>query len=92
VTQQSYFDGRTFSPAQDGSRLTSQLRQVRECLSNGDWWTLTALAAVAGGSESGVSARLRDLRKPRFGGYVIERERRKGGLWCYRLAGRQVIQ
>ena len=86
MTQQSYFDGRTFNVADDGQRLTRQLDLVQRCLQDGQWWTLTALAAVTGGSEAGVSARIRDLKKPRFGGYVIEKERVSGGLWRYRIA------
>ena len=92
MAQQSYFDGRTFSPAQDAERLTRQLDIVKRCLLDGEWWTLTGLAAVSGGSEAGVSARLRDLKKERFGKWVIEKERVGKSLWRYRLAGRQVIQ
>jgi hypothetical protein len=37
-------------------------------------------------TETGISARLRDLRKPKFGGYTVEiRRRSDGGLWEYRL-------
>lgn len=91
MSQQAFFDGRTFTP-QDTQRLSRQLDIVKRCLLNGEWWTLTALAAVSGGSEAGVSARLRDLRKPRFGNYVIERQRIAGGLYKYRIGERQVIQ
>jgi len=40
--------------------------------------------------EASVSARLRDLRKAKFGGYRVERQRvREGrGLYHYRLTGR----
>jgi len=62
MTLHSSFHGATFSPADDGARLTRQLDLVRRCLSDGDFWTLTALASVTGGSEAGVSARIRDLR------------------------------
>lgn len=92
MRQQSYFHGSTFSPADDGARLTRQLDLVRRCLSDGDYWTLTALASVTGGSEAGVSARIRDLRRPEHGGYVISKERVSGGLWRYQMTGRQVIQ
>jgi hypothetical protein len=34
---------------------------------------------------SGLSARVRDLRKARFGGYEVERKRIAGGLWAYRI-------
>ena len=38
-------------------------------------------------SETGISARLRDLRKTKFGGYNVESRRRGvGGLWEFRVA------
>ena len=43
------------------------------------------LSPMVGGSEAGISARLRDLRKPRFGGYTVERRRVDGGLFEYRI-------
>lgn len=53
------------------------------------WVTLGDLSALLGIPEASVSARLRDLRKPRFGGLQIDRQRApgRGGLWLYRLAG-----
>lgn len=82
------FDGATFSPVLDGSRLTSQLWHVRQLMSNGNWWTLAALAEGVNGTEAAVSARLRDLRKPRFGGHHVEKKRDTSlkGVWLYRLA------
>ena len=38
-------------------------------------------------AKAGVSARIRDLKKERFGAYVIEKQRVSGGLWRYRMAG-----
>jgi hypothetical protein len=81
------FDGATFDPARDGPRLAGQLARVYAAVKGGRWWTLADLAAAAGGSEAGVSARLRDLRKPKFGGHRVERRRVGGGLWEYRVAG-----
>lgn len=52
----------------------------------GGWWSLRELHNLAGGSEAGISARLRDLRKPRFGGYQVERRRVEGGLFEYRIS------
>lgn len=42
-------------------------------LSDGGWWTLRDLSTRTGSPEASVSARLRDLRKPQFGGHTIER-------------------
>ena len=90
MTQPTLFDGSTFSPSLDSARLTGLLLRVREALRDGQWWTLADLVASCGGSEAGVSARLRDLRKPRFGGHKIEGRRvdiigGKAGLWEYRM-------
>lgn len=87
ATQQPFdFDGRTFSPTLDGARLAGQLQRVREIMRDGRWHTLRCLAAQTGGSEAGVSARIRDLRKPRFGAHAIERRRvADSGLYEYRM-------
>jgi hypothetical protein len=52
---------------------------------DGTWRTLEGIRSTVGGSEAGISARLRDLRKPRFGGYGVERRRVSGGLFEYRV-------
>jgi hypothetical protein len=53
---------------------------------DGQWRTLEKIHAFAGGSEAAVSARPRDLRKPRFCGYRVERRRCVcSNLWEYRL-------
>lgn len=81
------FDGETYDADKDGVRLTGQLLRVYEAMKDGRWHTLDELAEVSGGSEASVSARLRDLRKEKFGSHEVERERVKGedGLWKYRL-------
>ena len=82
------FDGATYDRALDGVRLTGQLQRVFDYMQNGGWKTLPQIATKVGGSEAAVSARLRDLRKPKFGGYLVEK-RRVGnptdGVWEYRL-------
>lgn len=83
------FDGITFSPALDGPRLETALGRVQALMRDGRWRTLDEVARAAGCSQAGASARLRDLRKLRFGGYTIERRRRgdpSAGLWEYRMA------
>lgn len=84
----SLFDGRTFDPTLDSERLSSQLERVKEIMSDGNWHTLGELASLTHSSEAGCSARLRDLKKDRFGGYKIQKERVGNpacGLWQYRL-------
>ena len=83
------FDGETYSPAQDGPRLSGQLARVQAAMSQGGWWTLAELSAAAGGAEASVSARLRDLRKARNGSWVIERKRATDlgpGVWLYQMS------
>ncbi len=72
----------------DHTRLNTQQERVRSLMADGRWWTLSALAERVGASEAGVSARVRDLRKARFGGYSVER-RREGNLFLYRMAKRE---
>ena len=88
------FDGETYDPERDLDRLSRQLGRVYECLRDGQWWTLERLHSrcaclrAQGGFDSyaGISARIRDLRKIKFGGYDIEHECISRGLWRYRLA------
>lgn len=61
------FDGETYEPELDFDRLTTLLERVYKRMSDGHWHTLAELATHCGGTEASVSARLRDLRKPRFG-------------------------
>jgi hypothetical protein len=79
------FDGRTYDEQRDGERLTTMFQAVRDLLLDGEWRTLREIAEEIGGSEASVSARLRDLRKPRFGGYIVRRSYRSNGVWIYRV-------
>jgi predicted Holliday junction resolvase-like endonuclease len=81
-----HFDGRTYEPEFDHARLTGQLMRVYEFMQDGRWHTISVIVLVAGGSEAAVSARLRDLRKPKFGSHLIDRRRvGTSGLFEYRL-------
>lgn len=81
------FSGETYDPAQDKDRMKTQLGRVFDSMMDGGWHRLADLAATVEGSEAAVSARIRDLRKPRFGAYEVQRRRVVGadGLWEYRL-------
>lgn len=86
--QGGLFDGKTYDPKFDRDRMENLLGRVWDALAGFRWWTLAELKTECGGSEAGVSARIRDLRKPRFGGHIVERRRRgdpSRGLWEYRL-------
>lgn len=85
------FDGATYSAEIDGARLGSQLDRVRDLMLDGQWRTIPAIRETIRRpdelmSEASISARLRDLRKGKFGGYVVEHRRvRESGLWEYRV-------
>ena len=80
------FDGSTFSESRDGSRLASQLADVRDYMMIFvNWMTLADLERATGYPQASISARLRDLRKPKFGGYTVERRYVRRGLFEYRL-------
>jgi hypothetical protein len=86
MNQLTFFDGRTFVQARDGERLGKQMEAVLREMADGQWHTLEGLSRACGASEASVSARLRDARKSRFGGHVIERQYVRRGLWQYRMA------
>lgn len=79
------FDGATYDPARDHDRLSHQLTEVRTLMLDGSWRTLAEIAEVVGAPEASVSARLRDLRKPRHGGYLVDRQYVRRGLYQYRV-------
>lgn len=80
------FDGKTYDPDRDYRRLDHLLGRVYRFMQDGAWHTLGTISHATGGSEASVSARLRDLRKPRYGALHIERRHLSDGLWQYRLA------
>lgn len=82
------FDGITFDPARDGERLAHQMTRVRVLMTDGVWRSLPAIAAATGYPEASISARLRDLRKARYGSHVVNRRYTGHGLWEYRLVPR----
>jgi hypothetical protein len=74
-----------FDGASDGqTRLTAQIEVVRVILSDHKWHTLVDLQTrMPHTSDASISARIRDLRKPRFGGHVITSRRVQGGGGTY---------
>lgn len=77
--------GVTFDPHRDTSRLNRQALDVWKVMRDEQWHTLSEIAARTGHPEASVSARLRDLRKPRFGSRDIQRRHVGGGLHEYRF-------
>lgn len=70
---------------EDIPRLKTLAQRVAAFVSDEQWHSLAAIRAACGGSESGISARLREFRLPKFGGLIVEHKRVAGGLWLYRV-------
>jgi hypothetical protein len=74
-------DGRTFSPALDRLSLDTQAGLTFIFMSTHEWVTPEEVIEGIGwvhSSTASVTARFRDFRKPKFGGYVVLRRRRAG--------------
>lgn len=80
-------DGDTYDRKADRWRLNKQHVRIYMVMRDADWYTLMYLSMQTGDPEASISARLRDFRKERFGGHVVERRRVTGadGWWEYRL-------
>lgn len=90
MTDPNLFDGPTFEPALDEARLLSQIGRVFNLMRDGQWRTVSTIAASTGDPEPSVSAQLRHLRKARWGGHTVNRRRYPGdpvvsGLFQYQL-------
>ena len=86
----AHLDGETYESNHDFKRLTGQNLKVFNCMKDGVWRTLAEIEETLGDghSQAGISARLRDLRKDKFGSHTVDRRRRGNaskGLHEYRL-------
>jgi hypothetical protein len=79
------FDGVDYDSKRDNARLTGQLLRIWDVVCDEKWRTLREIANLTGDPEASISAQLRHLRKPRFGGHTVERQHIEGGLYKYRL-------
>lgn len=79
------FNGADYKPERDNQRLGKQLDRVVWAMKDEHWHTLAAVARMTGDPEASVSAQLRHLRKPRFGGHTVERRYMSNGLYEYKL-------
>lgn len=86
--------GPCFEPQRDARRLATQRERLLALLRAqppGSWLTLEEMRLSLERlyrtrfPEASLSAQLRHLRKPAFGGWRVEKRRRHGGLWEYRL-------
>jgi hypothetical protein len=76
-------------PRIDFDRLQGQTRKIYNLMSDGVYRTLAEIEAITGYPETSISAQLRHLRKLRFGGNTVNKQRRgNGGTWEYQLVPR----
>lgn len=83
--------GPDYSRSIDGERVQRQLEVIRDfMLKVGSWMTLAEIEDKLDYPQASISAQLRHLRKDRFGGYCVEKQRREAdkGTWEYRVRER----
>jgi len=88
VTPTPDFNGPVYDPKYDKERLTGQLRDIYQLMSDSGWRTLDEISHATGHPAASISAQLRHLRKNRFGGHTVEKRSRgdrERGLWEYQL-------
>lgn len=85
IPENPRFDGADYVPERDDVRLSGQLLRIIDCMKSGQWRTLASIARITGDPEASISAQLRHLRKPRFGGHTVERRHLGRGLYEYRV-------
>jgi len=75
----------------NSKRLGVQREDVLEVMLCGGWSTFAEIQQIILTArdrfhpEASISARLRDLRKERFGGYAVNRRARRGNLYEYQV-------
>jgi len=82
------FNGPAYNSALDQVRLTGQCLRVFRMMKGGSWWCLWEISQRTGDPEASISAQIRHLRKPRFGGHTVNKRRRGEpghGWWEYQL-------
>ena len=92
ATPMPEFDGGTYEHEFDYERLGKQMRTVAGVMLDGEWRTLEEISYRTGYPEASISARLRDLRKRKFGRHVVNRRARgdrERGLFEYQLLRRE---
>lgn len=83
IKERALFDGKTFDKRLDQDRLSKQMRAVIELMSDGKPRSLESIAFNCDIPQQSASARLRDLRKDRYGNQEIKRTRISAGQNYY---------
>lgn len=81
-------DGLTYEAEHDQDRLRFQFYRIKRLMSDQRWRSLSEISALTATPATSASARLRDLRKRRFGCYRVDRRPRfdrRYGVFEYRV-------
>lgn len=79
------FDGVTYDPRVDYTRLAPEMIEIYEVMKDGGWYFPEEICVLTGIERDSLTARIRDFRIERNGGFNVESERVKGRLWRYRI-------
>jgi len=85
ITKTSRFNGADYKHKRDSARLTNQHNDIFNLMADGEFRTLSQIAALTGHHESSISAQLRHMRKERFGSHEVNRRHVLNGLYEYQL-------
>jgi len=81
-----HFNGPDYIPKLDHKRLTTQNQVIRDFMIDGKWRTLQEIENGTGFGQASISAQLRHLKKEKFGGFTLNKQRRKlAGLFEYQI-------
>lgn len=69
----------------DQVRLNKQQERVWGVMKDGLFRTIEQIELKTGDPAASISARLRDFRKPKFGGFTVDRKYLGDGLYAYRV-------
>ena len=79
------FDGDDYDSTRDKERLTKQRDKIRMYMEGRDYLTVQEVAEFFNYPENSVSAQMRNLRKKKFGGRIVDREYFGNGLYKFKL-------
>lgn len=77
------FNGSDYEHERDSPRLSAQLGRIWECMKDRQPRTLREISEITGDPQASISAQLRHLRKPRFGGHTVLKTHLGNGLYVY---------
>jgi hypothetical protein len=80
-----HFDGAHYNHIRDHLRLSHQHNRIFNLMLDGVWRSLQDIEKETGDTSASISAALRNMRKPRFGGHTVNKQNVGSGRWLYQL-------